>query len=59
MDMITGYPDELSDFIGAVAEKRRPRSDLMLAHDVVVCTYGAYLSAGTGAHVDLTPHIRT
>ena len=58
-DMITGYPDELSDFINSVAEKRRPRSDLMLAHDVVVCTYGAYLSAGTGARVDLRPHIRS
>ncbi len=57
-DMITGYPDELRDFIGAVAEKRQPKSDLMLAHDVIAVTYGAYLAADKGQRVDLRPYLR-
>ncbi len=57
-DMVTGYPDELRDFVGAVSHGRAPKSDLMLAHDVVVVTYGAYLAAEKGARIDLRPHLR-
>ncbi len=58
-DMVTGYPDELRDFVGAISHGRPPKSDLMLAHDVLAVTYGAYLSAEKGARVDLRPHLRT
>ena len=57
-DMVTGYPDELRDFIGAIAEGRPPKSDLMLAHDVIAVTYGAYLAADQGRRVDLGPYLR-
>ena len=57
-DMVTGYPDELRDFIGSIAEGRAPKSDLMLAHDVLLVTYGAYLAADKGQRVDLRPHLR-
>jgi len=57
-DMVTGYPDELRDFVCAIAEGRPPKSDLMLAHDVVAVTYGAYLAADQGRRVDLRPYLR-
>jgi predicted dehydrogenase len=57
-DMVTGYPDELTDFVQSISEGRQPRSDLTLAHDVVVLTYGAYLSAEKGARVDVRPFLR-
>jgi predicted dehydrogenase len=58
-DMVTGYPDELKDFIGAISAGRAPKSDLMLAHDVLVATYAAYLSAEKGARIDLRPYLRS
>jgi predicted dehydrogenase len=58
-DMVTGYPDELRDFVGSISHGRAPKSDLMLAHDVLVVTYAAYLSAERGARVDLRPYLRT
>ena len=57
-DMVTGYPDELRDFIGAISHGRAPKSDLMLAHDVLLVTYAAYLSAEKGARVDIRPYLR-
>jgi predicted dehydrogenase len=57
-DLITGYPDELRDFVSAIAEGRPPQSDLMLAHDVVAVTYGAYLAADQGRRIDLRPYLR-
>ncbi len=57
-DMVTGYPDELRDFVGAISRGRAPKSDLMLAHDVLVVTYAAYLSAEKGQRVDVRPHLR-
>jgi predicted dehydrogenase len=57
-DMVTGYPDELRDFVSAIAEGRPPKSDLMLAHDVVAVTYAAYLAADQGRRVDLRPYLR-
>lgn len=52
-DAITGYPEELRDFIGAIADGRAPRSDLMLATDVMLIVYAAYLSAEAQHSVDL------
>ena len=57
-DMVTGYPDELRDFVGAISHGRSPKSDLMLAHDVLTVTYGAYWSAEQGQRIDLRPHLR-
>lgn len=52
-DAITGYPEELRDFIGAMSEGRAPKSDLMLARDVLIAVYAGYLSAERGASVSL------
>ncbi len=57
-DMVTGYPDELRDFVGAISHGRAPKSDLMLAHDVVVVTYAAYLAAEQGRRIDVRPYLR-
>ena len=52
-DAITGYPEELRDFVDAIANDRKPRSDLMLARDVLVTVYAGYLSADEGRAVPL------
>ena len=52
-DAVTGYPEELRDFIGAIASGRPPKSDLMLARDVLIAVYAGYLSAERGAVVHL------
>lgn len=52
-DAVTGYPEELRDFIGAIANGRPPKSDLMLARDVLTAVYAGYLSAERGAVVNL------
>ncbi len=57
-DMVTGYPDELRDFVGAISHGRAPKSDLTLAHDVLLVTYAAYLSAEKGQRIDLRPYLR-
>lgn len=48
-----GYPQEIQDFVEAVANHREPRSDVALASDVVLVTYAAYLAAAEGRRVDL------
>jgi predicted dehydrogenase len=57
-DMVTGYPDELRDFVGSISRGRAPKSDLMLAHDVLAVTYGAYWSSEQGRRIDLRPYLR-
>ncbi|HEV8637306.1 MAG TPA: Gfo/Idh/MocA family oxidoreductase [Chloroflexota bacterium] len=57
-DFVTGYPQEIADFVGAVRDGREPLSGAALAHDVVVTIYGAYLSAAEGRRVELTPFLR-
>lgn len=52
-DAVTGYPEELRDFIGAMANRREPQSGLMLASDVMVVVYAAYLSAERGMPIML------
>jgi len=55
---MNGFPEELQDFCEAVALDREPVSGAMLARDVTVVCYGAYLSAEQGRAVDLRPHVR-
>ena len=47
-DAVTGYPEELRDFIGAIANGREPRSGLGIAIDVLLVVYAGYLSAEQG-----------
>jgi predicted dehydrogenase len=50
-----GYPQEMADFIDAIAEGREPQANLMLARDVTLVLYAAYVSAEEGRRVDLRP----
>ncbi|HKU17205.1 MAG TPA: Gfo/Idh/MocA family oxidoreductase [Steroidobacteraceae bacterium] len=56
-DMITGYPEELRDFVGAMSEGRAPQSDLVLASDVLLTVYAGYLSAAAGRTIELAPYL--
>ena len=56
-DAITGYPEELRDFIGAIAHRREPRSGLGIAMDTLLVVYAGYLSAEQGTSVDLRPYL--
>jgi len=56
-DAVTGYPEELRDFIGAVARGRAPKSDLMLAIDVLLVVYAGYLSAEKQAAIDIRSYL--
>jgi len=40
-------------------DQRAPKSDLMLAHDVLAITYAAYWSAEQGRRIDLRPFLRS
>jgi predicted dehydrogenase len=50
-----GYLQEIADFVGAISEGREPISGFMLARDVTILLYAAYLSAEQGRRVDLRP----
>lgn len=52
-DWMRGYPQEMQDFIEAVAHDRAPISDGKLGLEVVRVTYAAYLSAEEGRRIDL------
>ena len=54
-DWNQGYPQEIADFIGAIAEGREPISGLSLARDVSIVLYAAYASAEEGRRVELGP----
>ena len=54
-DWTSGYPQEIQDFMEAVALGREPLSGGALARDVTAVIYGAYLSAAEGRRVDLRP----
>ncbi len=58
-DWTSGYPQEIQDFVEAVALKREPLSGGALARDVTAVIYGAYLSAADGRRVDLRPHLES
>jgi predicted dehydrogenase len=57
-DAVTGYPEELRDFVGAIANKRAPKSDLSLAMDVMLVIYAGYVSAAEQRTVDLHNYLR-
>ena len=40
-----GYPQEIQDFMEAIATGREPKSGMLAASDVVSAIYAAYLSA--------------
>lgn len=48
-----GYLQEIADFVGAIGDERQPVSGLMLARDVAIVLYAAYVSAEEGRRVDL------
>jgi len=48
-----GYLHEIADFVGAIGEGREPASGLMLARDVAVVLYAAYVSAEEGRKVEV------
>ena len=52
---MTGYPQEIQDFVECLAGSREPLSGAGLARDVTAVIYGAYLSAAEGRRVDLRP----
>lgn len=50
-----GYPQEIADFVSCIADDRQPASGFMLARDVTIVLYAAYVSAEEGRRVDLRP----
>jgi predicted dehydrogenase len=56
-DWMTGYPQEIQDFMEAIAVGREPLSGAALARDVIAVVYGAYFSAAEGRRVDLGPYL--
>jgi predicted dehydrogenase len=52
-DWMTGYPQEMQDFMESVALGREPLSSGALARDVIAVIYAAYLSAAEGRRVSL------
>ena len=50
-----GQPQEMADFVAAIAEDREPISGFLLARDVTLVLYAAYVSAEEGRRVDLGP----
>ena len=52
-DWMTGYPQEMQDFVESVALGREPLSSGALARDVIAVIYAAYLSAAEGRRVGL------
>ncbi len=53
-DWNQGYPQEMADFTAAIGENRRPTSGLMLARDVTIVLYAAYVSAEEGRRIALS-----
>jgi predicted dehydrogenase len=52
-DWVRGYPQEMQDFMEAIAGGREPVSGFRLASDVVEVIYAAYVSAEEGRRVPL------
>jgi predicted dehydrogenase len=52
-DFITGYPQELQDFVECVAEGRKPLSGAEVARDVVAVIFAGYQSAAEGRRVEV------
>lgn len=54
-EWLLGYPQEIRDFIEAVAQNRPPMSTADLGREVVRVTYAAYQSAEEGRRITLEP----
>jgi len=54
-DWNLGYPQEMADFVDAIAGDREPISGFLLARDTTLVLYAAYVSAEEGRRVDLAP----
>jgi predicted dehydrogenase len=52
-DWMRGYPQEMEDFVGAIAEGREPLSGAQLAFDTLDVVYAGYVSAEEGRRVML------
>jgi predicted dehydrogenase len=52
-DWMTGYPQELQDFVEAVVDRRPPLSDAALARDVVAVVFAGYQSAAEGRRIKI------
>jgi len=52
---MSGYPQELQDFIECLIHDREPQSSLVLAADTVATLYAAYLSAQEGGRETKIP----
>ncbi|HXI84634.1 MAG TPA: Gfo/Idh/MocA family oxidoreductase [Verrucomicrobiae bacterium] len=52
-DWFRGFSQEIADFVSAIREDREPRSGIDLAVECVNVIYAAYLSAETGARVQI------
>jgi predicted dehydrogenase len=52
-DWMSGYPQELEDFIDCLLERKDPISGLAVAEDTINVIYSGYLSAEKGQRVDL------
>jgi predicted dehydrogenase len=50
-DWMRGYPQEMEDFVSAVAEGRPPLSGARLAYDTVDVVYAGYVAAEEGRRV--------
>jgi predicted dehydrogenase len=53
-----GYPQEIQDFVEAVATDREPKCGMLAASDIVAVLYAAYVSAerkGAEVEVPLDP----
>jgi predicted dehydrogenase len=57
-EYLFGYPQEVQDFVEAIAFGREPQSGALLARDVLAVVYGAYLAASEGRRVDLRPFLK-
>jgi len=57
-DWMSGYPQEIQDFVECIAYGREPLSGAALARDVTAVIYAAYLSAAEGRRVGLRPFLR-
>jgi predicted dehydrogenase len=57
-DWMSGYPQEIQDFVECAVHGRDPLSDGTLARDVTAVLYGAYRAAAEGRRVDLRPLLR-
>lgn len=54
---MTGYPQELQDFMECLRDGREPQSDVGLAADTVATLYAAYVSAQDGGRETVIPQL--